>query len=75
MEFLAYRILYLVLNDMKYDMNKLYSELTDTQKKHRYIKHSLKVRQAVAQGDYRLFFNLYQLAPNLGKYLMDVYAD
>lgn len=36
------------------------------------VAHSLAVRSAVHSGNYHRFFKLYQEAPNLAKYLMDL---
>lgn len=39
------------------------------------IQHALKVRKALASGNFGRFFKLYTSAPNMGGYLMDVFID
>lgn len=39
------------------------------------MDHALKVRVALAQGNYGRFFKLYRNAPNMGSCLIDVFID
>lgn len=39
------------------------------------IQHALKVREALASGNFGRFFKLYRVAPNMGGYLMDVFIE
>lgn len=39
------------------------------------MQHALKVRIALAQGNYCRFFKLYRDAPNYGANLIDVFID
>jgi len=74
-EFTAYRILYFVYTGNKTDMNDLLAELTPADKVQPYIKHALDVRSSVALGNYHRFFKLYLDAPNMGRYLMDMFIE
>lgn len=58
-EFLAYKILYLVFIGMEMETQKLMKALTEEQKKEECIEHALNVRKALAQGNYGRFFKLY----------------
>ena len=42
MEFLAYEVLYYVLNGMKFELSKMLKDLTPRQKKHPFVGHALK---------------------------------
>ncbi|KAK4977442.1 hypothetical protein LTR66_010699 [Elasticomyces elasticus] len=72
-EFVAYRILYLLYTCNKTDMNDVLSDLTTVDKRKSAVKHALDVRSALAMGNYHKFFRLYQDAPNMGSYLMDMF--
>ena len=78
MEFLAYRILYLLNPTVKKGMEQvLYTiqELSDEQKQHEYVKHALQVQCALALQNYFLFFKLYLASPNMGAILLDKFID
>ena len=49
--------------------------LTAEEKKQEPVEHALKVRNALAQGNYGRFFKLYQVAPNMAGSLIDVFID
>jgi hypothetical protein len=72
-EFLAYRIIYYVFltGNKKYDggsgdLFNIMLSLTPEQKAEPGISHALKVRSAVADFDYHLFFTLLKKCPNSG---------
>ncbi|KAI5478914.1 nuclear export factor [Pseudohyphozyma bogoriensis] len=71
MEFLAYRILYLVHTRNRAEMNKTLTALSDTERQHPSVAHALAVRQAVSQGNYTRVFKLFCSAPKMGAYVMD----
>ena len=77
-EFIAYRIIYYVFlsGNKKYeggssDIFKIMLELTPQQREDECIYHALLVRAAVADNNYHQFFQLQDIAPNMGDYLMD----
>ncbi|KAK9369209.1 SAC3/GANP/Nin1/mts3/eIF-3 p25 family-domain-containing protein [Lipomyces kononenkoae] len=74
-EFLAYRILYLIHTRNRSDMNDLLIELTDEQKADFAVAHALQVRGAVTDQDYHALMRLYLSAPNMGGYIMDSFID
>jgi hypothetical protein len=39
------------------------------------IKHALKIRMALVQGNYGRFFKLYKESPNMAASLIDVFID
>ncbi|KAL1598855.1 hypothetical protein SLS60_007997 [Paraconiothyrium brasiliense] len=74
-EFTAYRVLYFVYTCNKTDMNDLLAELTPADKIKPEIKHAIDVRSSLAVGNYHKFFRLYNIAPNMGAYLMDMFIE
>jgi SAC3 family protein LENG8/THP3 len=76
-EFLAYRIIYTILQGIKYDMENLLIDVHKMEKKSKIISknleisHALKVMKAINANNYFEFFNLYKIAPNMGSYLIE----
>ncbi|KAL7534437.1 hypothetical protein ACHAXR_005872, partial [Thalassiosira sp. AJA248-18] len=77
-EFIAYRIIYYLFlsGNRKYeggssDIFKIMLQLTPEQRNDECIRHALLVRAAIADNDYHKFFQLQDVAPNMGDYLMD----
>jgi hypothetical protein len=75
-EFIAYRLLYYIFLSCneKYeggssDQLKIMLSLTSYQRSRPAIAHALKVREAMASGDYLSFFRLLVSTPNLGHHL------
>ncbi|RCI01877.1 hypothetical protein CU098_002141, partial [Rhizopus stolonifer] len=75
MEFTAYRILYFLHTQNWADVNATMAELTADQKQDSAVQHALAVRSSLATGNYRKFFLLYKMAPNMGGYLMDQFCE
>ena len=50
-------------------------QLSPEEKRQEPMQHALKVRIALAQGNYCRFFKLYRDAPNSGANLIDVFID
>lgn len=80
-EFIAYRLLYYVFLSCneKYDggssdMLKIMTSLTNDQRSHPAIAHALKIREAIAFGDYLSFFRSHFSTPNLGHHLTSLIA-
>ncbi|KAK4544101.1 hypothetical protein LTR36_004599 [Oleoguttula mirabilis] len=71
-EFTAYRILYIIYTCNRTDMNNLLADLTTADKQMPAVEHALKVRSALASGNYHKFFRLYQDTPFMGAYLLDM---
>mmetsp|Transcript_26790 Transcript_26790/g.41561 ORF Transcript_26790/g.41561 Transcript_26790/m.41561 type:complete len:672 (-) Transcript_26790:305-2320(-) len=77
-EFIAYRLLYYIFltTNKKYeggssDLNKILLNLTKKEKADPGIVHGTKVREAIADFNYHIFFQLQETAPLMGSYLMD----
>ena len=60
---------------MEMESLRVMREMTDDEKLEECIKHAMQVRSALATGNYVRFFKLYLDAPNMGKYLMDVFIE
>lgn len=73
-EFLAYRLLYLIHCRNKQAINQFISDLSEEQRKNEVVSHALDVRSAAALGNYSRLFQLYNEAPNMGAYLMDLFV-
>jgi hypothetical protein len=71
-EFTAYRILYFIYTCNRTDMNDVLADLTTAEKRMESVAHALKVRAALASGNYIKFFRLFQDTPYLGAYLLDM---
>lgn len=74
-EFLAYRILYLLHTKNRRDVNALMAELTEEHKAEPAVEHALQVRAALVTGNYHSFFQLYTDAPNMNAYIMDHFVE
>ena len=72
---MAYKILYHIFCDMETETLRLLKHLTPEEKSSEPIQHALKVRLALAQGNYGRFFKLFLTAPNMGPYLMDIFIS
>ncbi|KAJ1940527.1 hypothetical protein FBU59_003784 [Linderina macrospora] len=75
LEFLAYRILYYVYTRNRSELNEALATMTETERFAPAVDHALRVRAAWASGNYHRFFELYRIAPNMGAFLMDHFAD
>ncbi|GAA6013727.1 hypothetical protein JCM11491_005075 [Sporobolomyces phaffii] len=74
MEFLSYRILYLLFSRNRAELNNTLAELTQDQKVDESVSHALAVRLAVSQGNYTRFFRLFNAAPKMSGYVMDSFV-
>lgn len=76
-EFTAYRILYLIYTRNRTDMNNMLADLTTADKKGPFVQLALKVRAALASGNYHRFFKLYNDAQdwNMAPFLMDMFIE
>jgi SAC3 family protein LENG8/THP3 len=75
MEFLAYRILYLLHTLNRREVNSLMTELEDKHKQDPAVRHALRVRSALVTGNYHRLFKLYDDAPNMNAYIMDHFVE
>lgn len=74
-EFVAYRILYYIYTCNRTDLNDVLADLTPTDKQKPGVQHALQVRSALASGNYHKFFRLYDEAPFMGPYLLDMFVQ
>lgn len=75
MEFMAYRILYLLHTRDRSGINAIMAELTPAHRADAAVRHALSVRSALATSNYHLFFDLYVGALNMSAYLMDHFVE
>lgn len=78
MEFLAYRILYLLHTQNRREVNALMSELTSAHKASPAVAHALDVRLTLATGNYHRFFKLYSEPgsnTNMNAYILDHFVE
>ena len=57
------------------EINELVATLTQAEKSNESVAHALKVREALASRNYHSLFRLYNIAPNMGGYLMDFFVE
>ncbi|XP_073968479.1 leukocyte receptor cluster member 8 homolog isoform X2 [Rhodnius prolixus] len=72
-EFVAYRLLYYVFTKEFLDLSSLVSCLSEEDKKDECISHAVSVVKAWLIGSYHKIFKLYQTAPRMSSYLMDLF--
>mmetsp|Transcript_3522 Transcript_3522/g.10381 ORF Transcript_3522/g.10381 Transcript_3522/m.10381 type:complete len:406 (-) Transcript_3522:188-1405(-) len=82
MEFVAYRIFYnLYLSysgstDAGHaELLRILNEMPVAGWEAMPVIHALKIRKALAQGNYASFFRLHAKAPNMGAYILDLFTD
>jgi SAC3 family protein LENG8/THP3 len=87
LEFLAYRIIYTLFTQNRSgvplqrifrltgEINELMATLTYEEKGNEFVAHALEVREALTSRNYHRLFRLYNLAPNMGGYLMDFFVE
>ncbi|KAI9591048.1 SAC3/GANP/Nin1/mts3/eIF-3 p25 family-domain-containing protein [Syncephalis fuscata] len=74
MEFVAYRILYMLHTRNSADIIATLATLSAKQKADPAVRHALDVRSAISMSNYHRLFRLYAEAPNHGRYLMDQFV-
>lgn len=57
------------------EINELLATLSPAEKNNENVVHALEVRKALASRNYHRLFRLYNLAPNMGGYLMDFFVE
>jgi len=72
-EFVAYRILYFIYTSNRTGVNDVLADLTTADKQKPAVRHALQVRSALVSGNYHKFFRLYEDAPFMGPYLLDMF--
>lgn len=72
-EFLAYRIIYMGLHKIKYDMEYLLKRFRkETKMKNTCeIEHAMKTHRVLNDNNFFEFFKLYKIAPNMSSYLIE----
>ena len=73
-EFIAYRILYYIYTCNRTDLNDVLADLTPADKQRPGVRHALKVRSALASGNYHRFFRLFDETPFMGGYILDMFV-
>nr|MCP9258363.1 Leukocyte receptor cluster member 8-like protein [Dirofilaria immitis] len=74
-EFTSYRLLYYISIANTIDQTTLLSELDERARKDRCLSFSLKTREAWALGNHVKLFRLYQEAPRMASYVMDLFLE
>uniref|UniRef100_A0A8R1U0C6 PCI domain-containing protein n=1 Tax=Onchocerca volvulus TaxID=6282 RepID=A0A8R1U0C6_ONCVO len=74
-EFTSYRLLYYISVANTIDQTTLLSELDERARKDSCISFSLKTREAWALGNHVKLFRLYQEAPRMASYVMDLFLE
>ncbi|KAL4002710.1 SAC3/GANP/Nin1/mts3/eIF-3 p25 family protein [Acanthocheilonema viteae] len=74
-EFTSYRLLYYISVANTIDQTTLLSELDEKARKDPCLMFSLKTREAWALGNHVKLFRLYQEAPRMASYVMDLFLE
>lgn len=74
-EFTAYRLLYYIAVANTIDQITLLSDLTVETRKDPCVAFALRVREAWALGNHVRLFKLYQEAPRMASYVMDLFIE
>jgi hypothetical protein len=74
-EFLAYRILYLILTHNSADMSTELRDLTSNLKTHPFVAHALGLWSSWQLGNYCQFFRLSKSAPGSGRSLLQLFLS
>ncbi|KAG5370132.1 THP3-like protein C2A9.11c [Yarrowia sp. E02] len=76
LEFLAYRLLYLLHTQNKQEVGDILVELLDDEEAANYepVQHALKVKTAMMTRNYVALFQLYRTAPLMSGYVMDSFV-
>jgi hypothetical protein len=72
-EFLSYRIIYMGLHKIKYDMEYILKKLNKDKKLKNSleISHALKMHKVLNDNNFFEFFKLYKISPNMSSYLIE----
>jgi len=72
-EFLSYRIIYMGLHKIKYDMEYILKKLNKDKKLKNSleISHALKMNKVLNDNNFFEFFKLYKISPNMSSYLIE----
>uniref|UniRef100_A0A0N5AIX6 PCI domain-containing protein n=1 Tax=Syphacia muris TaxID=451379 RepID=A0A0N5AIX6_9BILA len=74
-EFTAYRLLYYIAAANTIDQASLLLELKEEAREDRCVAYALKVREAWAMSNYVRLFKLYNEAPRMASYVMDLFME
>lgn len=74
-EFTAYRLLYYIAAANTIDQTTLLHELKDEARQDRCVAYALQVREAWALSNYTRLFKLYNKAPRMASYVMDLFME
>ncbi|CAD6187888.1 unnamed protein product [Caenorhabditis auriculariae] len=74
-EFVSYRLLYYIAMENSIDINSLLAELTPKLQRNDCVQFALKVRSAVASSNYIRLFKLFDEAPKMCPFLMDLFVE
>ncbi|BEI91361.1 uncharacterized protein CcaverHIS019_0401810 [Cutaneotrichosporon cavernicola] len=75
LEFLSYRIMYLLHTRNRSDLGVLLGQLSPEQKADPGVAHALATARALATSNYSNFFELFLHAPNMSGYILDHFVE
>lgn len=70
LEFLAYRLLYFLYNEVKQTVTEIVCGLNEKTRKHPALSHAIQVFESLENFNYSKLFRLSEGSPNMGDYLM-----
>ncbi|KAJ1364550.1 SAC3/GANP/Nin1/mts3/eIF-3 p25 [Parelaphostrongylus tenuis] len=74
-EFIAYRLLYYIAMANTLDISSLLNGLSGSIRSDECVSFAMKVRRAVSLGNYVTLFRLFNAAPKMCPYIMDLFVE
>ncbi|KFH10815.1 SAC3/GANP family protein [Toxoplasma gondii VAND] len=73
LEYLCYRLVYMALQGMRLDVLRVMSEMTAAERGNSSVVYAMKVRRALADGNFRRYFYLASIGPHQTKHLCEIF--
>ncbi|PHJ24614.1 sac3 ganp family protein [Cystoisospora suis] len=73
LEYLCYRLVYMALQGMRLDVLRVMSEMTVKERTDPSVVYAMKVRRALADGNFRRYFYLASIGPHSTKHLCEIF--
>ncbi|CBZ52903.1 putative SAC3/GANP domain-containing protein [Neospora caninum Liverpool] len=73
LEYLCYRLVYMALQGMRLDVLRVMSEMTAAERSNSNVVYAMKVRRALADGNFRRYFYLASIGPHQTRHLCEIF--
>jgi len=75
MEFITYQVLYFALHHMNCELETYLSDLSEEKAEHQDVQYGIQVYLAMREDNYHRLFALYNKAPHMCSYMMDIFLN